>query len=194
MPLNMEDDQDFEFQLQQEALEEAARQKEKETQNDATPGTSNSDNPYIYRDPNDGTELEWDPIRKAWFPRINDDFIAQYQASYGNFEETTTENESAQPTSEKSDDLSNLPEKAESHAVTDKIENANESQSGQQASNAQGGPASRKRAQPEKEPEWFEVDDDHNTNVYVSNLPMDITEEEVVELMKKCGLIMKDER
>ena len=39
---------------------------------------------------------------------------------------------------------------------------------------------------------WFEVDEDHNTSVYVTNLPKDITEDEFVELMKKCGLIMKD--
>ena len=39
---------------------------------------------------------------------------------------------------------------------------------------------------------WFEVADEHNTNVYVSNLPNDITDEEFVELMSKCGIIMKD--
>uniref|UniRef100_T1J7Y3 17S U2 SnRNP complex component HTATSF1 n=1 Tax=Strigamia maritima TaxID=126957 RepID=T1J7Y3_STRMM len=39
---------------------------------------------------------------------------------------------------------------------------------------------------------WFDVDEKHNTNVYVSNLPTDITEEEFVEFMSKCGLIMKD--
>ncbi|GFV55024.1 HIV Tat-specific factor 1 [Trichonephila clavipes] len=42
------------------------------------------------------------------------------------------------------------------------------------------------------EPSWFEVDDDHNTNVYVTGLPLDITEDEFVELMQKCGLVMKD--
>ncbi|GFT72369.1 HIV Tat-specific factor 1 [Nephila pilipes] len=42
------------------------------------------------------------------------------------------------------------------------------------------------------EPCWFEVDDDHNTNVYVTGLPLDITEDQFVELMQKCGLVMKD--
>lgn len=36
------------------------------------------------------------------------------------------------------------------------------------------------------------MDEQHNTKVYVSNLPIDITEEEFVELMQKYGLIMRD--
>ena len=36
------------------------------------------------------------------------------------------------------------------------------------------------------------MEDKHNLNVYVSNLPLDITDEEFTELMKKCGLIMFD--
>lgn len=40
--------------------------------------------------------------------------------------------------------------------------------------------------------EWFELDDKHNTKVYVTNLPLDITETEFVDIMQKCGLVMKD--
>ena len=40
---------------------------------------------------------------------------------------------------------------------------------------------------------WFELDDQHNTSVYVSGLPLDITEEEFLTLMRKCGIIMEDE-
>lgn len=40
--------------------------------------------------------------------------------------------------------------------------------------------------------DWFEVDEEHNTKVYVSNLPLNITEQEFIDLMQKCGLIMKD--
>lgn len=36
------------------------------------------------------------------------------------------------------------------------------------------------------------MNDQQNTKVYVSNLPTDITEEEFVELMQKCGLVMRD--
>lgn len=42
------------------------------------------------------------------------------------------------------------------------------------------------------EPTWFEVDASQNTNVYVQNLPKDTTEEEFVDLMQKCGLVMRD--
>lgn len=46
---------------------------------------------------------------------------------------------------------------------------------------------------PEKQPpSWFEMDDDKNTHVYVSNLPKDIDEEQFVAFMGKCGLVMKD--
>lgn len=39
---------------------------------------------------------------------------------------------------------------------------------------------------------WFEVSDETNNKVYVSNLPTDINEAEFVDLMQKCGLVMKD--
>ncbi|KAL1517710.1 hypothetical protein ABEB36_001442 [Hypothenemus hampei] len=42
------------------------------------------------------------------------------------------------------------------------------------------------------EPTWFEVDEKQNTNVYVSNLPLDIEEQEFVDFMQKCGLVMRD--
>lgn len=43
-----------------------------------------------------------------------------------------------------------------------------------------------------KENTWFEIDDDKNTNVYVSGLPLDITDEEFEKLMSKYGVVMKD--
>jgi RNA recognition motif-containing protein len=39
---------------------------------------------------------------------------------------------------------------------------------------------------------WFDINDDKNTNVYVSGLPFDITDEEFEQLMSKYGIIMKD--
>ena len=41
---------------------------------------------------------------------------------------------------------------------------------------------------------WFDIDQEHNTNVYVSNIHDDTTDEEFLELMTKCGIIMKDEQ
>ena len=37
----------------------------------------------LYRDEKDGMLYEWDKEKNAWFPRIDDDFMAQYQLNYG---------------------------------------------------------------------------------------------------------------
>lgn len=39
--------------------------------------------------------------------------------------------------------------------------------------------------------EWFDIDDDHNTYVYVTGLPTTITEDDFIDLMKKYGIIAK---
>ena len=31
----------------------------------------------MYKDPNDGMTYDWDTKKRAWFPRINEDFSAQ---------------------------------------------------------------------------------------------------------------------
>eukprot|EP01135_Chromosphaera_perkinsii_P001400 Nk52_evm1s167 gene=Nk52_evmTU1s167 len=41
--------------------------------------------------------------------------------------------------------------------------------------------------------DWKEVTPENNPNVYVENLPLDITEEEFVEFMKKAGIIKQEE-
>lgn len=51
--------------------------------------------------------------------------------------------------------------------------------------------AKRKAAEP---PTWFEIDEAHNTAVYISGLPLDITMDELTELVTKCGLIARDEK
>ena len=39
---------------------------------------------------------------------------------------------------------------------------------------------------------WFDMDDQFNTKVYVSNLPLDVTEEEFLDVMRKGGVVMRD--
>lgn len=39
---------------------------------------------------------------------------------------------------------------------------------------------------------WFQIDDQKNTNVYVSGLPLDMTDDEFEKMMSKYGVIMKD--
>jgi len=138
------DDEDFVKQLELEELEKKKKENE---------GTAD---PYVYTDPNDGTVYEWNAEKQAWFPKVDDDFIAQYQANY-----------SYQNPDEESKESDQTKEQPTSDAPKGEKRKAND-------------------------PCWFQVDDDHNTNVYVSGLPSDISEEEFVELMSKCGLVMKD--
>lgn len=56
-----DEDEDFEFQLRQQQLHsQAVDQQPEEGQSSAT-----------YTDPNDGTEYEWDPEKRAWFPKAS---------------------------------------------------------------------------------------------------------------------------
>lgn len=113
--------------------------------------TVNSDGLRTYTDPSDGTIFEWDEEKKAWFPKLDEEFIARYQLSYGG-------NVASEPEPEKA--KVELPPKPEKKQVS--------------------------------EPNWFEVDQAKNTKVYVSNLPSEITEEEFVDFMQKCGMVEKD--
>lgn len=113
--------------------------------------TVNSDGVKTYTDPSDGTVFEWDEEKKAWFPKLDEEFIARYQLSYG-------ENKQTEPVEEK------------------KVEEQLPKETKKQVS----------------EPNWFEVDQTKSTKVYVTNLPFDITEDEFVDFMQKCGLVEKD--
>lgn len=134
---------------------------------------SSGTDPYTYVDPNDGTVYEWDVQKNAWFPKLTEDFLASYHAQYGVSEADSSEAGGA-------GQVASIPEK---QAV-------NARQEEQAAHNSKDGKPKGKAS----EPGWFEIDDAHNTRVYVSNLPSDMDEEEFVEIMAKCGMIMKDEK
>jgi HIV Tat-specific factor 1 len=174
------EDEDFRRQLELEAEEAKAREA-------GTPSIAAS-NPYLYTDPT-GTVYEWNHEKKAWFPKIDDNFIAQYQASYGFTEATSAEThqeDKNEPTrnSSKGQETEEPSASNSGDAVNDEQIDEEEEPTEQIQGNK------RKKELPTAS--WFEVDDDHNTNVYVSNLPTDITEEEFVTFMSKCGLVMKD--
>lgn len=143
--------------------------------------------PYTYTDPKDGTVYDWDHEKKAWFPKITEDFIAAYQANYGFTKEGEPDaNNSAVSSSDPAAPVpdSKLPEK-------EKPGNASQNKNPDQ----QETPAKEAKQKGEKrkgEPGWFDIDDHKNTNVYVSGLPLDISTEEFVELMSKCGIVMRD--
>lgn len=121
------------------------------------------DDTHTYTD-NDGVKYFWDKEKNAWFPKINDDFMAQYQMNYGFIDNTNlkTDNKKIE---EKKVEPKESPEKE---------------------------PKIKGVKRKPTEPTWFEPDENQNTKVYVSNLPSDITEEEFVDLMQKCGLVMRD--
>ncbi|CAG4930663.1 unnamed protein product [Parnassius apollo] len=110
---------------------------------------------HVYTE-QDGSKFFWDEDKKAWIPKVDDDFLAYYQMSYGFVDNSKDEKK----------------EEAKKEEIQKKSENAG---------------VKRK-----SEPQWFEPSDDKNTKVYVSNLPLDLTEEEFVNFMQKCGLVERD--
>ncbi|XP_023700115.2 17S U2 SnRNP complex component HTATSF1 [Paramormyrops kingsleyae] len=162
------------------------------------------DDPYTFVDPEDGTVYDWDHDKKAWFPKITEDFMAAYQANYGFSEEGTQ-------TSAAGDAPGRAP-KAASGETPGQAAKATTGEIPVQASNvtaeqtpaegaresAQGSDAAQpKESKPKGEkrkadPGWFNLEEDKNTNVYVSGLPPDITPEEFAEIMSKCGIVMRD--
>ncbi|CAH1226306.1 HTATSF1 [Branchiostoma lanceolatum] len=119
--------------------------------------------PFTYTDPDDGTVYEWDQEKLAWFPKITDDFIAAYQANYGVTD--ATQQQTASTTQQ------------------------TQQQQQQKKVKKELKPGEKRKA---NDPEWFDVDEVKNTNVYVSGLPTDITDDEFKDLMQKCGIIMED--
>eukprot|EP00058_Branchiostoma_floridae_P027609 XP_002613100.1 hypothetical protein BRAFLDRAFT_125707 [Branchiostoma floridae] len=122
--------------------------------------------PFTYTDPDDGTVYEWDQDKLAWFPKITDDFIAAYQANYGVAESTQQQT-----------------------ASTTQQQQTQQQQQQQKKAKKDLKPGEKRKA---NDPEWFDVDEVKNTNVYVSGLPTDITDDEFKDLMQKCGIIMED--
>lgn len=121
------------------------------------------DDTHTYTDA-DGTKFFWDKEKHAWFPKITDDFMAQYQMSYG-FTDNTNDTQEVPKEEPKSEPKIKENEKLEEIVGMKRKPSA---------------------------PTWFEVGDDQNTKVYVSNLPEEYTEEEFVDVMQKCGLVMRD--
>ncbi|XP_039489626.1 HIV Tat-specific factor 1 [Drosophila santomea] len=131
----------------------------------------------------DGVEFFWDATKSAWFPKIDDDFMARYQMNYGFIDNTSAgEKEKAEKEAaeakRKEEELKRMTAEAEAAM-------SNESPA---TSNAV--PTGKRKVQ--EPPKWFEMDPSQNTKVYVSNLPLDITMDEFADLMGKCGMVMRD--
>ncbi|XP_015514087.2 HIV Tat-specific factor 1 homolog [Neodiprion lecontei] len=119
---------------------------------------------HTYTDPNDGSVYMWDRDKNAWFPKVDDEFLARYQMSYG-----FTDSSAAEP---------NIP--VPQVTVDPKTEKENRKAE-----------AKRKAQEPST---WFEVDEAHNTAVYITGLPLDITMEELTGIVTKYGLLARDDK
>ncbi|XP_021513989.1 HIV Tat-specific factor 1 [Meriones unguiculatus] len=119
--------------------------------------------------PPDDTPYEWDLDKKAWFPKITEDFIATYQANYG------FSNDGASSSTANSQDTNTMI--AEEPPQNEIPETSDPKKRGEKRKAESG---------------WFHVEEDRNTNVYVSGLPPDITVDEFIQLMSKFGIIMRD--
>lgn len=158
---NLSGNDEFDEQLRMQEL--YGDPKEGDTQNEPSGETDSLGQPP------DDTPYEWDLDKKAWFPKITEDFIATYQANYGfssdGASSSTANVQDANTTTGEEPPQKEVPE------ATD----------------------SKKRGEKRKaESGWFHVEEDRNTNVYVSGLPPDITVDEFIQLMSKFGIIMRD--
>ncbi|XP_028745726.1 HIV Tat-specific factor 1 [Peromyscus leucopus] len=158
---NLSGNDEFDEQLRMQEL--YGDPKEGDTQQDPSGETESLGQPP------DDTPYEWDLDKKAWFPKITEDFIATYQANYGfSSDGASSSTENVQDTNTKT--VEEPPQKAIPEATDPK-----------------------KRGEKRKaESGWFHVEEDRNTNVYVSGLPPDITVDEFIQLMSKFGIIMRD--
>ncbi|XP_045439700.1 HIV Tat-specific factor 1 homolog [Pipistrellus kuhlii] len=158
---NLDEKDDFDEQLRMQKL--YGDTKDGDTQKDPSGETDS------FRQQPDDTPYEWDLDKKAWFPKITEDFIAAYQANYG-FSDDGVSRSTANV-----QDVSSRPAEGTPQRKTSE-------------------PSDPKNRGEKRKAElgWFNVEEDRNTNVYVSGLPSDITLDEFIQLMSKFGIIMRD--
>ena len=219
VPLNDEDDLKHQLRLEKEFAERASESKKMDE------GVSDETQVKTKIDP-DGTEYEWDPSVKGWFPKIPDNRFIEYLKTYGQGSSATpvaarqplantnyyingaffkwdfSENKWINVTdpvyayvdymtgvnfewdSEKNEWKSLNQSTAASSVVAQVAQTQSHPVSQEKGSN-------KEKASPKQEG-WFQIDDEKNTNVYVSGLPLDISDQEYEEMMTKYGIVMKD--
>ncbi|XP_054435528.1 17S U2 SnRNP complex component HTATSF1 [Pteronotus mesoamericanus] len=158
---NLDGNNDFDEQLRMQEM--YGDTKDGDTEKD--PGRETSS----FGQPPDDTPYEWDLDKKAWFPKITEDFIATYQANYG------FSNDGASSSTANVQDVCARP--AEEPPQRKAPEPTDPKKRGEKRKAESG---------------WFHIEEDRNTNVYVSGLPPDITVDEFIQLMSKFGIIMRD--
>lgn len=148
------------------------------------------DNIAIYTDPKSGYQYTWDSDKNEWIPKGN--------VQYG-FEDDTHTYTDAEGVKYFWDKEKNawFPKLDEdfmaqyqmSYGFVDNTLETNNKQAEPKKDIQKVETGIKRKA---ADPTWFDVKDEENKNVYVSNLPTDITEEEFIDFMQKCGLVMRD--
>ncbi|XP_014237779.1 HIV Tat-specific factor 1 homolog [Trichogramma pretiosum] len=126
---------------------------------------------HTYTDPKDGTVYIWDKEKNGWFPKIDDDFMARYQMNYGFADSNDDANKP------NSTNLEQKPQISKEEIKKSKEEKKAENK--------------RKAQEP---PQWFEIDEAHNTTIYISNLPLDITLDELEGRVTTYGILARDDK
>lgn len=99
------------------------------------------DGQRIYTD-KDGTVFFWDEEKNAWFPKIDDDFMARYQMSYGFIDNTSASEKEKQQLEEKAAELK---QKELQQMTEEAVRSSEESVKGAAA----GAVAAKRKAPPE---------------------------------------------
>ncbi|CAH1799935.1 unnamed protein product [Owenia fusiformis] len=77
----------------------------------------------------------------------------------------------------------------EAHEIEEAEAKKNKKRKGKKGKEKEVTPGVKREREP---PKWFEVEDDKQTQMYISDMPNDITDDELNDLMSKCGMIMFD--
>ena len=146
---------------------------------DLTAAASNDNDGHTsFVDEESGLTMEWDEDRHAYFPQINDIMFENYHKQYTTF------------TGQVGDDWE------EQRTPDGKIYYFNKETQKTQWNNPRP-PVKEDKKKAEKrkasEKTFFALADDKNPNIYVSCLPLDISEAEFEEILCRFGLINEDQ-
>ncbi|KIM30446.1 hypothetical protein M408DRAFT_328039 [Serendipita vermifera MAFF 305830] len=119
----------------------------------------------------DGNEMEWDPIKNAWIPIVDEELLRQQQAVYS--VEGVDENTPAGPVTAR--------------------EKKRKAQDSRDITSSSGPPKKRGKKGANDGPNDSKAPPSKNTAVYVSQLPLDATIDEIAERFGKFGVIMEDD-
>lgn len=130
---------------------------------------NNATDTHEYKDPSSGITYFWNSTKQLWISNSGDILYPSGTSNY-----TFTDDNTGETYTWNFDKKQWMP--------------ANKKVVNKSNKNKKGGLTAAKRKA--SKPLWFDVNEEKNTNVYVSGLPPDISLEEFADFMSKCGIIM----